>query len=90
MNKEQTTYSFSYDPENLEWKEGSLSNFNTFEPNKIQCALILLDQIIDKEKTSDENFKKEMATSSNIKDWEQSIGESWTLFHLKKLKDLLK
>ena len=26
----------------------------------------------------------------NIKDWEKSIGESWTLFHLKRLKELLK
>ena len=90
MNDEQTTYSYTYDSEGLEWKEGFPSNINTFEPNKIQCALTLLDQIIEKEEIIDENFRKEKSASSNVKDWEQSIGESWTLFHLKRLKDLFR
>ena len=52
--------------------------------------MILLDQIIEKEKQNDDDYKKQMAASPNIKDWEKSIGESWTLFHLKRLKELLK
>ena len=88
MNAE-STHSYSYDELQDKWQENS-PNFNEIKPNKMQCALILLDQIIDKEKEKDKQFKKDMAGSPNIKSWEQSIGESWTLFHLKRLKELLK
>ena len=79
--KEQS-YSVSYD------ENGGRYNVN-IDP-LLDAALNLLDQIIEKEKENDKEFKKEMADSSSIKDWEQSIGEGWTLFHLKQLKDLLK
>ena len=88
MNAE-STHSYSYDELQDKWHENS-PNFNEIKPNKIQCALTLLDQIIDKEKQNDDDYKKQMAASPNIKDWEKSIGESWTLFHLKRLKELLK
>ena len=102
MNEEQTTtHSVTYDHEGSEWVEGFPSNLtplepnNTDEPNKKKCgcigrALKLLDQIIEEEEINDKEFKKEMANSSSVKEWEQSIGESWTLFHLKRLKELLK
>ena len=88
MNSE-STYSYSYNELQEKWHENS-PNFNKINPNKKSCALSLLDQIIEREELTDKNFKKEMANSQNIKNWEQSIGDSWTLFHLKKLKDLLK
>lgn len=92
MSEEQTTtHSLSYDHEGSEWIESSPdTNFRALDSNKISQALTLLDQIIEEEEINDKEFKKEMAGSSSIKDWEQSIGESWTLFHLKRLKDLLK
>ncbi len=90
MSKEQTTtHSYSYDHEGTAWVEDSS------EPNKRKCdcmgrALKLLDQIIEEEEINDKEFKKNMANSSSVKEWEQSVGESWTLFHLKRLKELLK
>ena len=78
----ERSYSVSYD------ENGGRYNVN-IDP-LLNQALNLLDQIIKKEKENDKEFKKEMAGSSSIKDWEQSIGEGWTLFHLKQLKDLLK
>ena len=90
MNEEPTTtYSYCLDHDGGDWV-GADPNFKEVEPNKINQALTLLDQIITEEQINDEKFKKEKANSSNIKEWEQSIGESWTLFHLKRLKDLLK
>ena len=90
MNEGQTTtHSFSYDHEGSEWVESS-SNLKVLEPNKISQALTLLNQIIEEEEINDKEFKKQMANSSSVKDWEKSLGESWTLFHLKRLKDLLK
>ena len=78
----ERSFSVSYD------ENGGRYNIN-IDP-LLDVALNLLDQIIKKEKEHDKEFKKEMADSSSIKDWEQSIGEGWTLFHLKQLKDLLK
>jgi hypothetical protein len=78
----ERSFSVSYD------ENGGRYNIN-IDP-LLDVALNLLDQIIKKEKENDKEFKKEMADSSSIKDWEQSIGEGWTLFHLKQLKDLLK
>jgi hypothetical protein len=78
----ERSFSVSYD------ENGGRYNIN-IDP-LLDAALNLLDQIIKKEKENDKEFKKEMADSSSIKDWEQSIGEGWTLFHLKQLKDLLK
>jgi hypothetical protein len=78
----ERSFSVSYD------ENGGRYNIN-IDP-LLDVALNLLDQIIKKEKENDKEFKKEMADSSSIKDWEKSIGEGWTLFHLKQLKDLLK
>jgi hypothetical protein len=78
----ERSFSVSYD------ENGGRYNIN-IDP-LLDAALNLLDKIIKKEKENDKEFKKEMADSSSIKDWEQSIGEGWTLFHLKQLKDLLK
>ena len=62
MNAE-STYSYSYDELQDKWQENS-PNFNEIKPNKIQCALILLDQIIEKEKQNDDDYKKQMPLSS--------------------------
>ena len=37
----------------------------------------------------DAEYKKRMGESPTVKDWEQSFGEGWMPFHLKKLKGLL-
>lgn len=52
-------------------------------------ALELLDQIIKMADEVDAKYKKEMNESPKVKDWEQSFGEGWMPFHLKKLKSLL-
>jgi len=52
-------------------------------------ALNLLDQIIEMANQVDAEYKKKMNESPKVKDWEQSFGEGWMPFHLKKLKDLL-
>jgi hypothetical protein len=52
-------------------------------------ALELLDQIIETADEVDAEYKKEMNESPKVKDWEQSFGEGWMPFHLKKLKELL-
>ena len=55
----------------------------------IHTALNLLDQIIEKETENDLEYKKLMSASPMVKDLEKSVGEGWTLFHLKQLKNLL-
>ena len=78
----ERSYSVSYD------ENGGRYNVN-IDP-LLDAALNLLDQIIEKEKENDLKYKKLMANSPMVKDLEKSIGEGWTLFHLKQLKDLLK
>jgi hypothetical protein len=73
------SYSISYD------ENGGRYNV---EPS-LHAALELLDQIIEKEKENDLEYKKLMSASPMVKDLEKSIGEGWTLFHLKQLKNLL-
>ena len=46
----------------------------------------LLDQIIEKAKEEDLEHKKRAISSHRAS---QAIGESWTVFHLKSLKELL-
>ncbi len=73
------SYSISYD------ESGGRFNINP----SLHSALELLDQIIEKETENDSEYKKLMATSLMVKDLEKSVGEGWTLFHLKQLKNLL-
>jgi len=71
---------------NLKW----LSNLQ--EPKMSTAnnqALDLLDQIIEMANQVDAEYKKKMNDSPKVKDWEQSFGEGWMPFHLKKLKSLL-
>tara|TARA_R100000152_G_C6550563_1_gene25231 strand:+ start:98 stop:349 length:252 start_codon:yes stop_codon:yes gene_type:complete len=56
-------------------------------PNK--QALDLLDQIIEMADQVDAEYKKKMNASPYKQDWEQSMGEGWIPFHLKRLKELL-
>jgi len=82
MNLDQIkeeSYSVSYD-------ENGGSYSIDFSLNK---ALGLLDQIIEKEKENDLEYRKLMIASPMVKDLEKSVGEGWTLFHLKQLKNLL-
>jgi hypothetical protein len=86
---------FPSNPTSLEPNKKRVSQLDVDEPNKKRCgcmgrALKLLDQIIEEEEINDKEFKEKMANASSVKEWEQSIGESWTLFHLKRLKELLK
>ena len=46
----------------------------------------LLNQIIEKAELEDLEHKKNMIKNHKSS---QAVGESWMLFHLKKLKDLL-
>ena len=46
----------------------------------------LLDQIIEKAKQDDVNFRKENVCGNA----QQTVGESWMVFHLKNLKQLIK
>ena len=73
------SYSISYD------ENGGRYNIDP----SLHTALELLDQIIEKETENDLEYKKLMAASPLIKDLEKSVGEGWTLFHLKRLKELL-
>jgi hypothetical protein len=75
----EESYSVSYD-------ENGSSYSIDFSLNK---ALGLLDQIIEKEKENDLEYRKLMIASPMVKDLEKSVGEGWTLFHLKQLKNLL-
>ena len=49
-------------------------------------ALNLLNQIIQNAEQKDELFKKQMIA---IHKAERTVGESWEVFHLKQLKELL-
>ncbi len=46
----------------------------------------LLDQIIEKAKQDDANFRKENVCGNA----QRTVGESWMVFHLKNLKQLIK
>ena len=50
-------------------------------------SLKLLDQIIEKVELEDLEYKQKMIKEHKAS---KSIGESWTLFHLKQLKNLIK
>ena len=72
------------------YETGPLSNFQ--EPSNIMPSnqsLELLNQIIEMADQIDAEYKKRMGESPTVKDWEQSFGEGWMPFHLKKLKGLL-
>jgi hypothetical protein len=49
-------------------------------------SLRLLDQIIEKVELEDLEYKQKMIKEHKAS---KSIGESWTLFHLKQLKSLM-
>ena len=49
-------------------------------------AVQLLDQIIEKAELDDEDFKKKSIEEHKAL---KSIGESWTCFHLKALRELI-
>jgi len=49
-------------------------------------SLKLLDQIMEKAMFDDEEHKKEMIAKHKAS---KTVGESWMIFHLKKLKELI-
>jgi len=50
-------------------------------------TLKLLDQIIGKAELDDKDYKRVMIKNHKAS---KSIGEGWMIFHLKKLKELIK
>ena len=83
-------HSVSFGDTTTEYYDVNLSNLQ--EPKMSTAnnqALGLLDQIIETANQVDAEYKKKMNESPKVKDWEQSFGEGWMPFHLKKLKDLL-
>lgn len=54
--------------------------------SKKKDSLRLLDQIIEVATEEDRIYKEKAISRSNAT---QSVGESWTCFHLKRLKELL-
>lgn len=53
---------------------------------KLEMAINLLNQLIEEAERQDVEFKRVMLTQHQA---EKTIGESWMVFHLKALKELL-
>ena len=53
---------------------------------KIKIARGMIDEMLELARAQDERHKANAITANNA---EQAIGESWEIFHLKALKELL-
>lgn len=86
-------HSVTFDNTVTEYHEVNFDSLSNFQepvmPTENNQALKLLDQIIEMADEQDAEYKKKMNESPYVKDWEQSFGEGWMPFHLKKLKELL-
>ena len=58
----------------------------TMTPKRMELSLKLLDQLIQRAQQEDNEFKARMIA---IHQASRGTGDSWMLFHLKTLKDLL-